>query len=719
VRNVPFDCPPCADWIASGSTEPVPDLTPDSLAQSFVQTSIHEPSDSVLLDNLSESIHASEELGIGPAEDEGMFTNIFAAFMDALKSRLSLEVRDVTVNVQHLRYGLFNFILVLAKISLLPSEENMTERLLLVDSIEAYLREDNQPDDESMSIRSDNTITSPSPPLARSPTAEDDNLLSQSMMFSSQEASSLYMSAYSQPSQSHYVDELESRESVEDTSHPKSANKGFRFFYFEHNLVFRVATDPASVDTSSTTRSRHPPVLQSALPTAHLILNPDVNLLPSISLISTILSLSSVTTDSTPAVPSNRNPSGGLDFSWLGGVVIHFGAENTETMARFADWKVVKRAGDETLTLSMGIIEIVTSMGQKILCTKARNEGVIVTLNAKEVDIRLPEVDLRVDLDGLKSLQSLFRSITKAWLDSVVAESTVSRADIANVKFQTPSVPRTFGQEDDDDWNANLLVEDTTSAIANPRLLHISLRQLNLFLPTNNEEADDLVFAMEDFHFRILSPGHFSVDFMTAQLSVASSPLILLSSPSAVRAMVNFVSSDKSFPTRHVRTGQMTEILDDFLVGEGARSDDAWGMIRTDAVSESAMIVKVRLPRVDLSITDSEELRKVESFVKRIQGIPAAFSDTKAGKRKEGKGFTEIVLEYALGEGLIQLQLSPSEKLEGKWEGLEGTIIRGIGEEDTVGVSELTKLSLLLDSATPRQIIRESICRVYQFMNVI
>src|SRR5579862_3208913 len=80
--------------VATVSSEPVPDLTPDALAQSFLQTSIHDHSDSVLLDTLSESIHSTEELGLGPAQEEGMFTTVLAAFMDALKSRLAIEIED-------------------------------------------------------------------------------------------------------------------------------------------------------------------------------------------------------------------------------------------------------------------------------------------------------------------------------------------------------------------------------------------------------------------------------------------------------------------------------------------------------------------------------------------------------------------------------------------------------------------------------------------------
>ena len=85
--------------------EPVPDLTPDSLAQSFLQNSIHDPEDSVLLDTLSHSIPPGEELGLGPAEGEGMFPSIVAGFVDALKARLAIEIDDLAIHVEHPRSG--------------------------------------------------------------------------------------------------------------------------------------------------------------------------------------------------------------------------------------------------------------------------------------------------------------------------------------------------------------------------------------------------------------------------------------------------------------------------------------------------------------------------------------------------------------------------------------------------------------------------------------
>lgn len=212
-------------------SEPVPDLTPDSLAHSFLQTSIHDPTDSVLLDTLSESIHSQEELGLGPAEEEGMFTSILASFMDALKARLAIELEDLSVHVQHPRSGAF--ILAMSRISFLPNDDNVIEKVLVIGGIEAYLRNEDQQLDDNQSVTSESTIISPSSPIARSPgTDDDDHLLSQSMMFSAQEASSLYMSAYSQPSQSRYVEPQSeaSPEQNEDTPLEPSEDKGFRFF---------------------------------------------------------------------------------------------------------------------------------------------------------------------------------------------------------------------------------------------------------------------------------------------------------------------------------------------------------------------------------------------------------------------------------------------------------------------------------------------------------
>lgn len=704
----------------------MPDLTPDSLAQSFLHTSLHDPTDSVLFDTLSESIHSSDELGLGPAEEEGMFTNILAAFVDALTSRLVIEIEDISVHVQHPRSGAF--VLTMTRISFYPRDENIAEKVLCMRGIEAYLQPQNF---DTQSMTSEATITSPSPRGPNSPAAEDDHLLSQSMMFSAQEASSLYMSAYSHPSQSRYLDEPAEEPPSGHVSLPtKTEDKGFRFFYFEKDLVFHVTSvsdqpDPALISTTPTRRSHPPPVLQSAIPTANLILNPDVNLLPSISIIATILSLSPSTSDSPPANSSSRSPSGGLDFSWLGGVVIHFGAEDEETIARFADWKVMKKVGDEPLTISMALVEVVTSTGEKILCTKnsvqTPSSPLTLTLNASGIDIWLPEVDLRIDLERLLSLQPLFNAIEQAWLDSVPAGVSNTRSMAGSAAVLRPENPEEYSEEyieEDDDWNENLLVEKPPAPTpGNSRPLRFTLHRLNLILPNNKANAEDLTFSMSDFSVRLVSSGHISIDFATAQLSVSSTPLLSLSSPSAVRAMIDFVSSDKSSLPRHVRIAQMSEILEDFLIGEGNRSDDAWGIIRTDAMDETTMVVKIRLPRVEVNISGAEELRSIRSFIKRLEEMLAAFAAPQVRKPKKKMGRTEMVLEFAVGEGMVQLELSESEQLEGQWEGFEGTIVRGIADEDTAGVIDITKLSLRLESPTPRKIVHESIYRVILWLD--
>src|SRR5208282_6472284 len=150
----------------------VPDLTPDSLAQSFLQSSIHDPADSVLLDTLSHSIPAPEELGLGPAEGEGMFTTILAGFVDALKARLAIELEDLAIHVQHPRSG--SFILSLARISFLPHDEKLSEKVLSMSGIEGFLRHGEE--DIVASVSSLSTVTSPSPTHHRSPSLEDHGL---------------------------------------------------------------------------------------------------------------------------------------------------------------------------------------------------------------------------------------------------------------------------------------------------------------------------------------------------------------------------------------------------------------------------------------------------------------------------------------------------------------------------------------------------------------
>ena len=709
--NVSLSC------VAVIVSEPVPDITPDSLAHSFLQTSIHDPTDSVLLDTLSESIHSQEELGLGPAEEEGMFTSVLASFMDALKARLAIELEDLSVHVQHPRSGAF--ILAMSRISFLPNDDNVIEKVLVIGGIEAYLRNGDQQLDDNQSVTSENTVISPSSPIPG--TYDDDHLLSQSMMFSAQEASSLYMSAYSQPSQSRYVEPQSdaSPEQNEDTSLQPSEDKGFRFFYFEEDLIFHVIpsstdSDPASIASKSTQKSRPAPILQSAIPTANLILNPDVNLLPSISLIATILSLSPETNASIPSESPVTESSGGLDFLWEGGVVIRFGSDEVQTIARLADWQVKKTVGDDALTISIGIFEVVASTGQKILSTNPtpnrKSEGRLnLTLGPKGVDILLPEVDLQIDLEGLKSLQPLLKAVKRAWHDTTTSVPTSGTA--------TPVPDTAFREEheasDDEDWNENLLIERVSSSTSTPsRPFHLSLDRLNLVLPVVEGQADNITFSIEGFSLHTLSAGHTSIDFSSARLLVSSNPLLTLSSPSNVRAMVDFVFSGGGPVQKHVRMENMQEILDDFLVGEGNRSDDAWGIIRTDAMNEGNMVVKVRLPKFEFFISEPKMIHTTRLFMRRLEEMLILFADLEITEPTQSPKTNEMVVEFAFGEGLVQLQLDSSETLESHWEGFEGTIVKGIADEDTVGALDMTKFSLHLSSGASVKLVHESIHRV-------
>lgn len=496
--------------------------------------------------------------------------------------------------------------------------------------------------------------------------------------------------------------------------------KDFAFFYFEEDLIFHVITsstdsDPASIPSKPTQKSRPAPILQSAIPTANLILNPDVNLLPSISLIATILSLSPETNASTPSESPVTDPSGGLDFLWEGGVVIHFGSDDVQTIARLADWQVKKTVGDDALTISMGIVEVVASTGQKILSTKPtpnrKSEGRLnLTLGAKGVDILLPEVDLQIDLDGLKSLQPLLKAVKRAWHDTTTSVAATSGT-------ATPVPATAFREEheasDDEDWNENLLIERVSPSTSTPsRPLHLSLDRLNLVLPVVEGQADNLTFSIEGFSLRTLSAGHTSVDFSSAQLLVSSNPLLTLSSPSTVRAMVDFVFSDGGPVEKHVRMENMQEILDDFLVGEGNRSDDAWGIIRTDAMNEGNMVVKIRLPKFEFLISEPKMIHTTRLFMRRLEEMLVLFAELETTKPTQSRKTNEMVVEFAFGEGLVQLQLDSSETLESHWEGFEGTIVKGIADEDTVGALDMTKFSLHLSSGASVKLVHESIHRV-------
>ena len=681
----------------------VPDLTPDSLAQSFLESSIHDPTDSVLLDTLSHSIPAPEELGLGPAEGEGMFATILAGFVDALKARLAIELEDLAIHVQHPRSG--SFILSLARISFLPHEEKLSEKVLSMGGIEAYLRHEDE--DIAASASSLSTVTSPSPTHHRSLSLEDHGL-SESMMFSPHEAESLYMSAYSQPAgQSTHMSaaslhpELPSpvESPFEEPILSSSVDKGFRFFYFEEDLVFHVTTSE-STDPSVPNKTRLAPVLQSAIPAAHLFLNPQVNLLPSISLISTILSLSPASASEPPqTVEENAGDTGGIDFSWLGGVVVHFGSDSDQTIARFADWKFTKRIGEENLSISIGQVEILSSTGTKILSLE-KSRLLNVVLLPDLVQVSVPGINLHVDIGGVGTLQPLVKAMKQAWQESLqqVQHSTSETA---------------VEDADDEDWNENLIVEKASPSTSNGRPIEIDIKKISVQLSTDD---GTIQFSINEIHTQVHPSNSNTIEFGNATVSIPTiaEPLLSIIKTKSNKPIVDFVTTEQS-PRPGFLVNGAQEILDDFLVGDASRSDDAWGMIRADASNNSKSFIKIKFPRIEIQVTSSKDIDAVKKVVSRIQNTLLLFVEESAQEERDDEE-VDFVVEFALEEGRLGVRLDDSEVFDGQWEGVEGTFVSGVAGGEIVGVVDVTKLQIDVNSPlSPRKVLHESIQRVHLF----
>ena len=163
---------------------------------------------------------------------------------------------------------------------------------------------------------------------------------------------------------------LSTPEEQPESSQPP--DKGFRFFYFEEDLIFNVTTSQADAIPTAI-KSRPAPVLQSAIP-YRPPLSKSTSQSSSINIInfnhpliiSNILNIPLPVDRATTLRRHRRNR-----FSArLGGVVIHFGSESQQTIARLADWKLTKSVGQDTLSISIGKVEVLSSTGSKILLWK-------------------------------------------------------------------------------------------------------------------------------------------------------------------------------------------------------------------------------------------------------------------------------------------------------------------------------------------------------------
>ena len=710
IHGIKLHVRPCGDisilstsssWlIVDKVSEPLPNLSPESLAQSFLQESIHDPEDSVLLDTLSQSIPQPEELGIGAAEGEGIFTSILAGFVDAVKARLAVEITELDVYVQHPRSGAF--IISLARIAFYASESNISDKVLSISGIEAYLQRGNNEDDNS-SVASRSTLTSPTPRGERNPLSENRGL-SESMIFSPQDAESLYMSACSQlASRSMYMSTQIPQLSAEPYAAEESVNaeiygseKGFRFLYFEEDLIFllRSSRDPGTSSHSEPPKAPPAPVLESAIPTAHLFLNPQLNLIPSISLISTILSLSPTTP--TPPPAHSVDATGGVDFSWVGGVVVHFGSESEQTIAKFADWKVLKKDRNDNIFVSIGTVEVLSSKGESILSLNESGQ-LHVTLRPDLLHVSVPEVNLHVELGDLASLQPLIKAMSQAW-----SESSGPFNKEADVGAKAP---------DDEEWDEDLIVEKMAPR-SEGKNLQLDIQRVAVVLQTNDETIQ---FTVNEIGVTISATSN-TVQFGSAHISLPScdESLFSITSSSGAASTIEFV-----FPIQTQRAGFLVngvqEILDDFL-GEGVRSDDAWGMIRADAANKSSIFVKIRTSRIDIRISAVNDIDTVRKVLARVQETIQMFVGDSV-EDAHGDDKFDFLLEFTMAEGRISIKLDEKEHFEGKWEATEGTILKDIGSGEIVGVIEVPKLCIdVISPEAHRKIVHKSIDLVSLFI---
>lgn len=635
-----------------------------------------------------------EELGLGPAEEEGVFTSILAGFVDALKARLAIEIEDLAISVQHPQSGAF--ILTLAQIKFLPHEDKLAEKVLSLTGIEAFLRaEQEDGEGDGMSQASNSTITSPSPTHHRSPS---DHGLSESMMFSPQEAASLYLSAYSQPAgQSTYMSAYEPL--IEDTPEevearpesPDNVRKGFRFFYFEEDLVFHVSTSQQPDPALPSRKSKPAPVLQSAIPTAHLFLDPNVNLIPSISLISTILALSP--TSEAPTTPQTTDDTGGLDFSWQGGVVVHFGPETSQSIARLADWKVNKAIGEEALTISVGKVEILSPTNQPILSLMQPGQ-LTVQIVPDSLQISVPEVLLHVDVGGVAELQPLLKAMKQAWLESL-----------------PNSPPAAAEPSDEEDWNEDLIIEKSTPKPS--KQIHFSLERLVVDLQTPDS---NITFTLSEVSTQMNPSTGTILEFSSAVISTSTTPLVTISKSGSRMPSIEFVVPHVD-PRPGFLVNGAQEILDDFLVGDTSRSDDAWGMIRADAANNSDKFVKIRIPRIDGQVSSATDIQACKRVLARIQKTANMFMEESVAENvyeDEEDGKIDLVAEFTIEEGQMGISLGEGEVFEVKWDGVEGTIVNGVASGgEMVGVVDVTKLQVNVSSrASVRKVLDESIQKV-------
>ena len=315
------------------------------------------------------------------------------------------------------------------------------------------------------------------------------------------------------------------------------------------------------------------------------------------------------------------------------------------------------------------------------------------------LQISLPKINLRVDLSGLGSLQPLVKAMKQAWQQSLMTSN--EEDDFVHAE-----------EVEDEEWNENLIVEKMAPPVGQGRQIQVDIQRFVMDLHSSDDGT--IQFAVNEINGRVTPSSNNTIEFSGATISIPSSPkpLLEIGKSNSISPLIDFI-----FPNQLTRPGFLVngaqEILDDFLVGDASRSDDAWGMIRADAANTSKLFVKMRIPRIDILISAAKDINAVKKVLSKVQKTMMLFVEESVPVEDETDDQIDLVMEFALDEGRVRIKLDETDTFQGQWDSVEGTVVKGVAGGETVGVIDATKIQIDVDSReNPRRILHESIQRV-------
>src|SRR5208282_3641784 len=197
-------------------------------------------------------------------------------------------------------------------------------------------------------------------------------------------------------------------------------------------------------------------------------------------------------------------------------------------------------------------------------------------------------------------------------------------------------------------------------------------------------------FSLNEIHVQVLPSNSNTIEFgkATVSISTVAEPLLSITKTNSGKPMVDFVTTEHP-PRPGFLVNGAQEILDDFLVGDTSRSDDAWGMIRADASNNSKSFIKIKFPRIEIQVTASKDIDAVKKVVSRIQKTVLLFVEESVQEERDDEEI-DFVMEFALEEGRLGVRLDDNEVFDGRWEGVEATFVSGVAGGEMVGVVDVT-----------------------------